>query len=166
MTELVENEFLVKYASNAIGGIIEIGSSFGVSSIALGRVAKELDLPMVCVDNWPNRDDYPTWKRNITEARLLYNILPIHMDSEVASKCWLNMGMPLYFDFLFIDADHSYGGVKADWDNWTKLLSKPAYVVLHDIALPGFGVMQFWQELCREYRHEAQGNIGVIFYDR
>ena len=35
-------------------------------------------------------------------------------------------------DFLFIDADHSYEAVKADWDGWFPKVRKGGYIALHD----------------------------------
>lgn len=36
------------------------------------------------------------------------------------------------FDFLFIDGDHSYAGLKADWDGWSPLIAPGGVVGLHD----------------------------------
>jgi predicted O-methyltransferase YrrM len=35
-------------------------------------------------------------------------------------------------DFLFIDADHSYEAVKADWNRWFPKVRKGGYIALHD----------------------------------
>jgi predicted O-methyltransferase YrrM len=35
-------------------------------------------------------------------------------------------------DFLFIDADHSYEAVKADWNGWFPKVRKGGYIALHD----------------------------------
>src|SRR5215210_7598791 len=37
-------------------------------------------------------------------------------------------------DFLFIDGDHTYAGVKQDFELYGRLLSKDGLVALHDIA--------------------------------
>lgn len=54
-------------------------------------------------------------------------------------------------DFLFIDGDHSYEGVKRDFELYSPLVRRPGAVALHDIV-PGpaelvGGVPRFWQEL-------------------
>lgn len=36
------------------------------------------------------------------------------------------------FDFAFIDGDHSYQGVRADWDAWTTLVRSGGIVAFHD----------------------------------
>jgi predicted O-methyltransferase YrrM len=37
-------------------------------------------------------------------------------------------------DFIFIDGDHSYEGVKADVDVWLPKLNKNALIIFHDIG--------------------------------
>lgn len=53
-------------------------------------------------------------------------------------------------DVLFIDADHSYAGAKADFIRYRRLVRPGGLVVLHDIAdhdNPTVGVRQLWQEI-------------------
>jgi hypothetical protein len=38
--------------------------------------------------------------------------------------------------FLFIDADHSYEGVKADFETWSPQVVPGGYIVFHDYAIP------------------------------
>jgi predicted O-methyltransferase YrrM len=35
-------------------------------------------------------------------------------------------------DFVFIDGDHSFDGLRADWEGWTPLLATGGIVALHD----------------------------------
>ena len=60
---------------------------------------------------------------------------------------------PLY-DLIFIDGDHSYEGVKRDFELYKELLSPRGYIVFHDIDPehvfrdgPGGQVYKFWQDL-------------------
>ena len=78
-------------------------------------------------------------------------------------------------DFLFIDGNHTYAGVKADFQKYSPLVAKDGMVVFHDICtIPSevnCQVDKFWHEIKDGYRHEefienpSQGTcgIGVIF---
>lgn len=51
-------------------------------------------------------------------------------------------------DFLFIDGDHSYDGVKKDYEMYGDLVRLGGVIVFHDIAANRCeGVMRFWQEV-------------------
>jgi cephalosporin hydroxylase len=63
-------------------------------------------------------------------------------------------------DFLFIDADHTEAGVRADYSLYSGLVRKGGIVMFHDIAItrPEYGVRKFWQEISPA--HEAHEFIG------
>lgn len=61
----------------------------------------------------------------------------------------------LPIDFLFIDADHSYEAVKADWEEWFPKVRKGGYIALHDCKLAvnspqQLGSMRFYSEDIRD----------------
>lgn len=75
-------------------------------------------------------------------------------------------------DFLFIDGDHSYQGVKHDWVMYSGLVRHGGCVAFHDITdsefmrRVGHGVPKFWKELTGD-KHEFclngdWGGIGVV----
>jgi hypothetical protein len=72
------------------------------------------------------------------------------------------------FDAILIDGDHSYEGVKADWDAYGAMAP---IVVFHDIANPteGVGVPRLWSELVDGYDHakiisgQSVMGFGVVF---
>ncbi len=85
------------------------------------------------------------------------------------------------FDFIFIDADHTYEGVKQDFELYSKLLRKDGLIAFHDIVEhihhPGVEVQKFWIELKANYPkervweftdpdfpsdHNPWGGLGVI----
>ncbi len=76
-------------------------------------------------------------------------------------------------DFLFIDGDHSYTGVKQDFEMYAPLVRPGGLVAFHDVALspPPKEVYRFWDEVKRRYPNKefihrtdnrAMG-IGVLF---
>lgn len=77
-------------------------------------------------------------------------------------------------DLLFIDGDHSYEGVKKDFEMYSPLVRKGGVVVFHDIvpcSLPNTDVAQFWTEVSGQYQHsqivkgsEHEGfGIGILY---
>lgn len=54
------------------------------------------------------------------------------------------------YDFIFIDAEHSYECVRSDWENYGHM---GRIVSFHDIDAEKYGVGKFWQEIKSHYRH-------------
>lgn len=63
----------------------------------------------------------------------------------------------LMFDLILIDGDHSYYGVKEDVKNYLPFLSSGGFLVMHDSALPMFGVMSVVDELKTDMRLDFIG---------
>lgn len=59
-------------------------------------------------------------------------------------------------DFLFIDGDHSYEGVREDFMMYSPLVREGGLIAFHDIADSGGSreVHRLWSELKQNYRHE------------
>jgi len=56
------------------------------------------------------------------------------------------------YDYVYIDGDHSYPGVKLDYDLFWPRLRKGGIILFHDISargggLFGFGVWRLWKEI-------------------
>ncbi len=78
-------------------------------------------------------------------------------------------------DFLFIDAAHTYGAVKRDWELWSPHVRKGGIVGFHDICYskdtdPSVQVWKFWQEEIQTkfttrviIAPEKPYGIGVVF---
>lgn len=57
-------------------------------------------------------------------------------------------------DFLFIDGDHSYEGVKKDFDMYSGLVESNGIIAFHDILpQPDSGVDKFWNEIKPRYKY-------------
>ena len=80
------------------------------------------------------------------------------------------------YDWIYIDADHSYQAVAADWRNYAPLIAPGGVVLFHDIVAcpvrhPEMGVPQLWAELKAAYRtteivedYTAKwAGIGIVF---
>jgi predicted O-methyltransferase YrrM len=76
-----------------------------------------------------------------------------------------------HLDYLFIDGDHRYEGVKRDFEMYGPLVRKGGLIAFHDIVEGPFdavgGVPQFWREVKPQYRHREiindplQGGFGI-----
>lgn len=78
-------------------------------------------------------------------------------------------------DFLFIDGDHTYEGVKKDFEIYAPFVKKGGIIALHDIAVhpseTGCEVNKFWQENKNNFKYseiisdqkQSWGGIGVIY---
>jgi predicted O-methyltransferase YrrM len=78
-------------------------------------------------------------------------------------------------DFVFIDGDHTYGGVKTDFELYSGLVKRGGMMAFHDIVkrpeASSCAVSEFWDEVRRGYRHEEivadprqrWAGIGVLY---
>jgi len=72
---------------------------------------------------------------------------------------------------VFIDGDHTYDGVKADFEMYSPLGRPGGVIALHDIAYPNCDVPRFWSEISPRYtaksiihqRGPTGMGIGVIW---
>jgi hypothetical protein len=92
-----------------------------------------------------------------------------------------NQVYPVKIDFLFIDGDHRYSGVKKDWKLYSPLVKRNGLIVFHDILphpkVPLCKVDKLWNEIKNNYKHREfidrhddrgwgqWGGIGAIYYD-
>lgn len=83
-------------------------------------------------------------------------------DSQDASMWRAVTDLSPVYDWLFIDADHSYAGVATDWQVYAQLVPVGGVIVLHDInARPGYGVSQLWREVQARGYLTQEINAGV-----
>ena len=79
-------------------------------------------------------------------------------------------------DLLFIDGDHSYKGVKNDWEMYSPLVSKGGIIAFHDVCFhkyfPTCQVDKLWNEIKTskslefiDPKDKTWGGIGVIEFE-
>lgn len=80
-------------------------------------------------------------------------------------------------DYLFIDGDHTYQGVRQDFEMYSPLVRRGGLIAFHDIAEhppeAECQVRQFWQEVKTRFRHseytgeieQGWAGIGVLHVD-
>jgi predicted O-methyltransferase YrrM len=146
--------------------MLEIGTARGGSLLAFTRLCAP-DAHVVSIDlpRGPFGGGYPLWKVPLYKVfagpgqRLDLVRGDSHSASTFAQVQSLLGGRKL--DFLFIDGDHRYEGVRSDFETYTSLMRPGGIVALHDIAAPHpdhpvvngnnpGDVPHFWADLTRE----------------
>jgi predicted O-methyltransferase YrrM len=163
--------------------VLEIGTQHGGTFFLFSRVAAP-DALLVSVDL--ASEDMKPWRTLCTNLRTKrQSVSVIDGDSHATSTVeWVNRVLgDRKVDFLFIDGDHSYEGVRQDFENYVGFLNDPGLIAFHDINpdyLTRFGkrtnsysgeVYQFWAEVKMKYSHaecidnpdEDGFGIGILF---
>ena len=153
---------LLRLADQPPGVILEIGTFRGGTLFLFTRVAAP-DATLVTVDmeSGPFGGGYPrAWAPLLRSfARERQRVHLVRGDSHAAStlaRVRSLLNEPI--DFLFIDGDHTYEGVRADFQTYAPLVCAGGMIALHDIVdgrpdIVG-GVPRFWREIRRRYETE------------
>ena len=133
-----------------------------------------IDLP-----GGPFGGGYPSWKKSFYksfagEKQELHLLRQGSHDTSTVSKVLSILGNEK-LDLLFIDGDHTYQGVKRDFELYGRLVGRNGIIGLHDILshprILACEVHKFWSEIREEYchyeivkdRNQGWAGIGVIF---
>jgi predicted O-methyltransferase YrrM len=157
------------------GEIVEIGSWMGKSTCWLAAGSKSARREKVhAIDTFDGgpwlkdqpaiRDEGTTYHRfvlNLEEQELFDHVEPVMATSQEAVRNWTK---PIRL--LFIDGDHSYEGVKSDFESWSRFLVANSLVAFDDVAGNYEGAKRYYDELlqrdarCREILRV--GNMKMI----
>lgn len=115
---------------------VEIGSARGKSACYVGQALKENGTgKLFAIDphtrtDWNDENSIDTleeMRRNIRMLKLERQVEIIRDVSARAAGRWM-----LPIDMIFIDGDHSYEGVKRDWELFAPFVKQFGIVVFHD----------------------------------
>lgn len=162
--------------------VLEIGTEKGGTLFLFSRAAAD-DALLVSVDLPAKKKRWRSLCPHL--GRNGQNVFAIdgdsHANSTVERVCRFLGGRKV--DFLFIDGDHSYEGVRQDFENYVGFLNEPGIIAFHDInpnsvspywrrfgnptSAPG-EVYRFWGEMRMKYPYaefmDQNGyGIGVLF---
>lgn len=157
--------------------ILEIGTSGGGTLFLLSRVSSSdaLIVSMNIPTDGFGGGGYPRWRLPLYRSfaknnqRLIFIRENSHTLTSFQKIKELLQGNQL--DFLLIDGDHTYEGVKLDFEMYSGLVARDGVIAFHDIVTGPEkdvgGVPRFWKEIKLGYKHSEivknweQGGCGI-----
>jgi predicted O-methyltransferase YrrM len=124
-----ERTCLCRHISKAESAV-EIGTFMGLTAAELAR-ALPADATLYCVDPYPGGGDplQQIAMRQIARAGEASKVRMVRADSAGAVA-----SLPAQVDFFFVDGDHSYEGLAADWKVVKQLLRPGGIAAFHDVV--------------------------------
>ena len=160
--------------------ILEIGTAKGGTLVAWSRIATEL---VISIDMFGGAGGggYPKAKAKLFHQFAIdrpgVEIVLLRDDSHALEtrEHVKEILAGRTIDFLFIDGDHTYEGVRRDFEIWSVLVTPGGHVAFHDILHPpevrDCEVDRLWAELKQQYPQyfeivadprQGWGGIGVL----
>lgn len=153
------------------GCIVEVGSYRGRSAVALGRGSLDGHrVPVFAIE--PHEEftgvlggkfgsaDRGAFYQAMLDTSCYHVVRLINLGSTMVAPNW-NRKVSL----LWIDGDHSYKGVKTDFESWLPHLSASAMIIFDDAKNPNLGPSQLIKELIDGgdfVEKERVGKVAVL----
>jgi cephalosporin hydroxylase len=146
--------------------LMEIGTAWGGTLSAWSQVAAEdalivsVDLPYKQLGGRTPDQHVALLQTYVQPTQRFRYLLEDSHSKETLKKVANELGgKPV--DFLFIDGDHSYAGVKADFEMYSTLVRPGGLIGFHDVSPPHprqpremvHEVWKFWREIEPKYKH-------------
>jgi predicted O-methyltransferase YrrM len=142
---------------------LEIGTLRGGTLFLLCRLAAasariiSVDLPEGRYGGGYTAAKIPLYRRFAGEGQSLHFLRQDSHKQETADRVKELLGGAL-LDYFFIDGDHTYEGIKRDFELYSPLVRNGGVVAFHDIAVSGpapcRGVEQLWNEVRGRHPHQ------------
>ncbi len=152
-----ERQMLARYAVNR-SSLLEIGVFEGASTKLLADAMSEI-AELFAVDPFFKGRLGVCWAKPIArrQAYNSKNRKRIHFVQMLSSEA--EQAIKVNFDFIFIDGDHSYEGIKTDWEAWSPRCVIGGVIALHDTRIAAhaphikhFGSFKYYNECIRHAR--------------
>jgi cephalosporin hydroxylase len=159
---------------------LEIGTNYGGTLLMLctlsppGARIISVDLPLGRFGGGYPLRKIPLFRRFPRSGQRLHLIRADSHAAETKQRVLrILAGEPL--EYLFLDGDHTYDGVRRDFEMYAPLVRSGGIVVFHDIAEhkreKDCGVDKFWNEIKQRFRYreiiedpkQRWAGIGVLF---
>jgi len=150
--EMLQLAELTHQASCVTGNVVEIGSLYGRSAIAIAKGLKQNGKGKIfTIDPHQNYySKYDTFLKNVNDSGLKEYIHPVKDFSfNVLLKQYPVELFQEPLKMLFIDGDHSYEGMKKDL-KWIPWIQKGGRVLFHDYCAR-LGVTKAVDEYCANH---------------
>lgn len=164
-----EAELLYHLAREAAGGcIVEVGSYRGRSTVALALGAADgARAPVYAIE--PHETfvgalggefgprDRAAFFRTMLRTGCYRNVRLVNLTSEVVASGW-----HLPIALLWIDGDHTYEGVRRDFDSWSPHLTADATIAFDDTDHEDLGPHRVLSELLDSGQVEPRAAVGKV----
>lgn len=185
--EAAQLYMVVRSIENPAPVIVELGSCFGLSSMIIATALSDRpNAKIYCVDAWEGdgssvfgdtrefikseaesgREFFDLFKKNMTNAGVLDQLTPVQGYTTEVVKTWDQQA-----DLIFVDADHSYEGVRSDVRDWKGHVKVSGHILMHDVDLieagsekdsgPGMVVKEY---LGAESNFNAGDLVDTLYY--
>jgi predicted O-methyltransferase YrrM len=162
---------LVRFRRLHPARVLEVGTARGgtlrawLANLPRGGVVVSVDLP------WEGEDWRETFARWVPEGVTLHCMPGNSRAPEIRAAVERLVGS---VDFLFLDGDHSYAGVRQDYEAYGRIVRPGGLIAFHDALRspfhPEIEVWRVWQEIRASgarteeivARATAGGGIGLV----
>jgi len=171
------------YKEKKLNNVLEIGCYDGGTTVFLANVSNNL----ITIDQ-PITPRFDSFKYNVGDPNIFgtellkrrtnFNYIGGNShDASTFEKVKTILGSEK-LDLLFIDGDHTYEGVKSDFNTYSTLVKEGGMIALHDVHRSSFHeqhgcfVHNFWDEIKSNYEYlefyddteyHEWGGIGLIY---
>lgn len=161
--------------------VAEIGTAHGGTFWLWCRLAApdalviSMDLPGEFAGGGGNAEEMLPILRSFSRATQETAFIRANSHSATAARQFEEILGDRLLDFLFVDGDHSYEGVKRDFELYSAYVRPGGLIAFHDVLpQPSSGVDRFWREVEDEFetveflddsdrrRGRSWAGIGVI----
>jgi predicted O-methyltransferase YrrM len=160
--------------------LMEIGTALGGTLFLFCQIAAN-DATIISIDLPHGRfgGGYPSWKiplyKAFAKAGQRMYLLRADSHNPDTLRVVREILKDRRLDFLFIDGDHTYEGVKKDFEMYSPLVRRGGIIAFHDIVEHppevGCEVSRFWREIKKDYNHleivkdwgQKWAGIGVLY---
>ena len=142
LLQLDEAAFLFRLVrSKRAAQIAEIGRFYGGSTF-LFAVASDDNSEVSSIDVTPQNDD--SLQTALKKSGLAHKVTLIVGDSTVGEA------RPDFYDLVLVDGDHSYKGVKRDYEHWKRAVKAGGCLAFHNAAA------------ARPFAHTKPGPLRIV----